>query len=106
MEKQLQEIDITYATEKQKVVSIDEAIRTIQKRIEKFKEEKSKSEETKKEIIENDYSLTVNSYIEHLTQKEEIDIWANTYSLIASSIHNIVRNTEFIICIDECIDYL
>ena len=38
----------------------------------------------KKEIIENDYSLTVNSYIEHLTQKEEIDIWANTYSLIAS----------------------
>ncbi len=60
----------------------------------------------KKEIIENDYSLTVNSYIEHLTQKEEIDIWANTYSLIASSIHNIVRNTEFIICIDECIDYL
>ena len=62
--------------------------------------------ELKKEIIENDYSLTVNSYIEHLTQKEEIDIWANTYSLIASSIHNIVRNTEFIICIDECIDYL
>ena len=50
----------------------------------------------KKEIIENDYSLTVNSYIEHLTQKEEIDIQANTYTLIASSIHNIVRNTELL----------
>ncbi len=60
----------------------------------------------KKELYQNDYSLTVNSYIEHLTKKEEIDILENTYAIINSSIHNIVRNTEFIICIDECIDYL
>lgn len=51
---------------------------------------------TKKEIIENDYSLTVNSYVEHKTEKEEIDILANTYSIISSSIHNIVRNTELL----------
>ena len=51
LEKQLQEIDITYATEKQRVVSIDENIEQIQKRIEKLKQENIKTEETKKEII-------------------------------------------------------
>ncbi|MCI8273296.1 MAG: chromosome segregation protein SMC [Clostridia bacterium] len=71
MEKQLQEIDITYATEKQKVVSIDEAIRTIQKRIEKFKEEKSKSEETKKEIIEN--KEKDEKKVEEITSQNEKD---------------------------------
>ena len=51
LEKQLQEINITYATEKQRVVSIDENIEQIQKRIEKLKQENIKTEETKKEII-------------------------------------------------------
>ena len=51
LEKQLQEIDITYATERQRVVSIDENIEQIQKRIEKLKQENIKTEETKKEII-------------------------------------------------------
>ena len=51
LEKQLQEIDITYATEKQRVVSIDENIQAIQKRIDKLKEENSKAEENKKEIL-------------------------------------------------------
>ena len=50
LEKQLQEIDITYATEKQRVVSIDENIEQIQKRIEKLKDENSKAEESKKSI--------------------------------------------------------
>ena len=50
LEKQLQEIDITYATEKQRVVSIDENIEQIQKRIEKLKDENSKAEESKKLI--------------------------------------------------------
>ena len=51
LEKQLQEINITYATEKQRVVSIDENIEQIQKGIEKLKQENIKTEETKKEII-------------------------------------------------------
>ena len=50
LEKQLQEIDITYATEKQRVVSIDENIEQIQKRIEKLKDEKERAEENKKTI--------------------------------------------------------
>ena len=50
LEKELQEIDITYATEKQRVVSIEENIDTIQKRIEKLKNENSKAEDSKKEI--------------------------------------------------------
>ncbi len=48
--KQLQEIDITYATEKQRVISIDESIEKIQKRIETLKAENSKADENKKEI--------------------------------------------------------
>ena len=50
LEKQLQEIDITYATEKQRIVSIDENIEQIQKRIEKLKDENAKAEESKKSI--------------------------------------------------------
>ena len=50
LEKQLQEIDITYATEKQRVVSIDENIEQIQKRIDKLKDEKERAEENKNTI--------------------------------------------------------
>lgn len=53
LEKQLQEIDITYATEKQRIISIDENIEQIQKRIEKLKDEDSKAEATKNETLEN-----------------------------------------------------
>ena len=51
LEKQLQETDITYATEKQRVLSIDENIEKIQKRIETLKQETVKAEETKQEIL-------------------------------------------------------
>ncbi len=50
LERQLQEIDITYATEKQRVVSIDENIEQIQKRVEKLKDENEKAEESKNKI--------------------------------------------------------
>ena len=50
LEKELQEIDITYATEKQRVASIEENIEIIQKRIEKLKNENTKAEEAKTEI--------------------------------------------------------
>lgn len=51
LEKQLQETDITYATEKQRVTSIDENIEQIQKRVEKLKQENIKTEEDKQETI-------------------------------------------------------
>lgn len=50
LEKELQEIDITYATEKQKVVAIDENIERIQNRLNKLREEIKHSDSQKEEI--------------------------------------------------------
>lgn len=65
LEKELQEIDITYATEKQKLISIEENIEKIEKRISKLKEEqetikadKEKSIEIKKETEQEIEKLT------------------------------------------------
>ncbi len=65
LEKELQEIDITYATEKQKLISIEENIEKIEKRISKLKEEqetikadKEKSTEIKKETEQEIEKLT------------------------------------------------
>ena len=52
LEKELQEIDITYATEKQKIVSIDENIQKLQDRLNKLKEEQKNLEALKQEAIE------------------------------------------------------
>ena len=49
LEKNLQEIDIIYATEKQKMVSIEENIEKIEVRLEKLKAETVQIEEQKKE---------------------------------------------------------
>lgn len=49
LEKELQEIDITYATEKQKVVAIDENISRIEARKNKLKEEQEQLEMQKEE---------------------------------------------------------
>ena len=51
LEKELQEIDITYATEKQKVISIDENIEKLQKRLTRLKEEQTNLEKQKEEAI-------------------------------------------------------
>ena len=51
IEKELQEIDITYATEKQKIISIDESIKKVQDRLAKLKEEASNLEKQKEESI-------------------------------------------------------
>ena len=53
LEKELQEIDITYATEKQKVISIDENISKLEARLNKLKEENDLLETQKKEAIDN-----------------------------------------------------
>ena len=52
LEKELQEIDITYATEKQKIVSIEENITRIETRIKKLKEEQNNIEEQKNKATE------------------------------------------------------
>ena len=78
--QQLQEIDITYATEKQRVASIDENIESIQKRIERLKEESLRAEENKKEISE--YKEKNEKQIEEITvqneaAQKEIDEFSN-----------------------------
>ena len=52
LEKELQEIDITYATEKQKIISIDENIQKLQNRLNKLKEEQKNLETAKQKSIE------------------------------------------------------
>ena len=47
LSKELQEIDITYATEKQRMTSLDEEIEKVQKRIHQLKEENEKVEKNK-----------------------------------------------------------
>ena len=49
LEKELQEIDITYATEKQKVISIDENIDKLQNRLNRLKDEQIGLEKQKEE---------------------------------------------------------
>ena len=74
LEKELQEIDITYATEKQKLVSIEENINRIEARKNKLKEEYKKLEDDKKQTIENKTNLqreikTLTEETEELTKK-------------------------------------
>ena len=80
LEKELQEIDITYATEKQKLVSVEENISKIELRLNKLKEESNsletekensinKKEEIQKDIIElneetEKLSKIINEYVE------------------------------------------
>ena len=69
LEKELQEIDITYATEKQKVVSIDENISRIENRINKLKEEQEKLEKQKEETTNNKENIA--EEIKNLTEETE-----------------------------------
>ena len=59
LEKELQEIDITYATEKQKVISIDENIDKLQKRLNRLKEEQVNLEKQKEEAVSTKGNLQV-----------------------------------------------
>lgn len=69
LEKELQEIDITYATEKQKVVAIDENIAKIEERLNKLKEEQEGLEKQKQEAMET--KETINKQIEEITAETE-----------------------------------
>lgn len=69
LEKELQEIDITYATEKQKVVAIDENIARIETRLNKLKEEQENLEKQKQEAIKN--KEDINYQMDELTKETE-----------------------------------
>lgn len=71
LEKQLQETEITYATEKQRILSIDENIEKIQKRIDNLKQENIKSENNKKDIEES--KLQNENRIKNITEENEKD---------------------------------
>jgi chromosome segregation protein len=69
LEKELQEIDITYATEKQKVVAIDENIAKIEERLNKLKEEQEGLEKQKQEAMAT--KEAINKQIEEITVETE-----------------------------------
>lgn len=69
LEKELQEIDITYATEKQKLVSIKENIAKIEARLNKLKEEQKNIENEKKASI--DKKVQIQKQIKELTEETE-----------------------------------
>ena len=68
-EKELQEIDITYATEKQKVISIEENIERLEKRLQNLKEELSNINKQKQEI--DIRQKEINKEIISLTEQNE-----------------------------------
>ena len=69
LEKELQEIDITYATEKQKLVSIEENISKIEQRLNKLKEEQSNLEKEKEQAVQN--KQKIQEEIKNLTEETE-----------------------------------
>ncbi len=69
LEKELQEIDITYATQKQKVVAIDENIANMQKRLGTLKEEQETLEKQKQEAMK--IKENIGQQIQELTEEIE-----------------------------------
>ena len=69
LERELQEIDITYATEKQKIISIEENITKIEARLNKLKEEQSNIENEKKDAINK--KVQIQQAIKELTEETE-----------------------------------
>ena len=66
LEKELQEIDITYATEKQKVISINENIEKLEKRLNRLKEEQANLEKQKEKAVstKGDLQVEINKIVE------------------------------------------
>ncbi len=69
LEKELQEIDITYATQKQKILSIDENIEKLQNRLDRLKEEQSNLDNQKKEANQN--KDEIQKQIEEISKQNE-----------------------------------
>ncbi len=69
LEKELQEIEIMYATEKQKVIAIDENINKIQERLDKLKEEQKTLENQKQKAVET--KEKIKKQLKELTEETE-----------------------------------
>ena len=69
LEKELQEIEIAYATGKQKIIAIDENISRIEMRLNKLKEEQSKLEEQKNQATEN--KKNIENEIQKISEENE-----------------------------------
>lgn len=79
LETQLKEIEILYATDKQKLISVEENIEKIEKRQQKLKDELTKIKEQKEEI--NKKKIEKQKEIEELDKKrEELTIIINEYA--------------------------
>ena len=78
--KELQEIDITYATEKQRIISIEEEIEKVQKRTENLKHENEKAE-TDKEKIKKEKEENEKEIQEITKQNEENQKIINEFAL-------------------------
>ncbi len=74
LEKELQEIDITYATEKQKIIAIDENIEKIQTHINKLKKEQETLEQQKQQatIYKEDYEEQIKNLNEETEKLSKI----------------------------------
>ena len=74
LEKELQEIDITYATEKQKVISINENIEKLEKRLNRLKEEQANLEKQKEEAVstKGDLQVEINKIVEQNKELSKI----------------------------------
>ena len=79
LEKELQEIEITYATEKQKVVSIDENVEKLEKRLARLREEEKSLEQQKEEAVskKGEIQVEINKINE---QNEELSKVINEYA--------------------------
>lgn len=69
LERELQEVEIIYATENQKVASITENIEKLEKRVSKLKEEQTFLDKQKEEAIKN--KEKIEKEIEEITSKNE-----------------------------------
>ncbi len=69
LERKLQEIDITYATQRQKVVAIDENITRIETGLHRLKEEEKELEKQKQKAIEK--KEEIQQQIQQLTEETE-----------------------------------
>ena len=69
LERELQEIDITYATEKQKLIAIEENISKIEQRLNKLKEEQNNLEKEKEQAVQN--KQKIQEEIKNLTEETE-----------------------------------
>ncbi|MBQ2938257.1 MAG: chromosome segregation protein SMC [Clostridia bacterium] len=79
LEKELQEIDIIYATEKQKVISIDENIEKLEKRLNRLKEEQANLEKQKEEAMTNKEKVQ-KEIDEIISKNEELSKIINEYA--------------------------